>query len=84
MDKTTAKTYKTISGADDSASRPEMMDSVFKTLRLLFLFAALILGQTGCATTKETYDDTTTSGDSDQSREDSTHGWGANLSGAGR
>jgi hypothetical protein len=53
----------------------------FKVLGLLFLFA-LAIGQAGCATTRETYDDTTPGPDNGLSHEDDSNGWGANLQSA--
>jgi hypothetical protein len=49
----------------------------FKFFKLLCLLA-LVVAQAGCATTKETYDDTPSALEQSPSHDDS-HGWGANL-----
>lgn len=53
----------------------------FKALKWLLLFAVVIV-QSGCATTKKTYDDTTPDWQPNTSQEDDSHGWGANFQGS--
>ena len=51
--------------------------NVFK----LCLFSVLVLVQVGCATTRQTTDDS--NGDLEESQtHDDSHGWGANLQGS--
>jgi len=54
----------------------------FKALRLLLLMA-LLAAQVGCATTRETSDDSVPGLEPGPEHDDS-HGWGANLQGAGQ
>ena len=54
----------------------------FKVLRLLLLFAVVIV-QVGCATSRDTSDDDGTLGvGPEPAGEDTSHGWGANLGNA--
>jgi hypothetical protein len=53
----------------------------YKILKWLFLFAAILV-QVGCATTKESADDTTPDLEPSPSHDDS-HGWGTNIQGGG-
>jgi len=55
------------------------LDMDFKVLKLLLLFAAVIV-QVGCATESESSDNSTTALEPVPSHDDS-HGWGANLQG---
>jgi hypothetical protein len=52
----------------------------FHAPRWLLLIAVVLL-QAGCATQKQTYDDTSL--DSSSSHEDDSHGWGSSIQGAG-
>jgi hypothetical protein len=55
------------------------MDMNFKVLKLLLLFAVVIV-QAGCATTDASSDDATPALEPSPSHDD-THGWGANFQG---
>jgi hypothetical protein len=54
----------------------------FKVLKLLLLLAVVIV-QAGCATANESSDDSTPVLEPTPSPHDDSHGWGANLQGAG-
>jgi hypothetical protein len=56
------------------------MDSTFLKC---FLLSLAVMLQVGCATTKQTYDDTTPDPDTSTSHEDDSHGWGTSIQGAG-
>ena len=51
----------------------------FKALKLLFLFAVVIV-QVGCATANESSDDSTPALEPSPTHDDS-HGWGTNIQG---
>jgi len=57
-----------------------LRDMDFKSLKLLSLFA-LIIVQAGCATANESSDDSTPALEPSPTHDDS-HGWGANFQGA--
>ena len=60
---------------------PVYLGMDFKVTRWLLLLAVAIV-QVGCATTKETTDDTTLPLEAVPSQDDS-HGWGTNIQSAG-